>query len=92
VSGLLPCDYMALHPRKLSSSTFNKTVFLTRKIKHGRRLKVKMHHHEQLQGLGLLACSDFRVRRTDLSASLVIDLSIIFCFIETTHEPLHLDK
>jgi hypothetical protein len=28
------------------------------------------HHHQQLQGLGLLACSDLPVRRTDPSRPL----------------------
>jgi hypothetical protein len=35
-------------------------------------------YHHQLQGLRLLAYSDLRVRRIDLSMSLVVDLALFF--------------
>jgi hypothetical protein len=36
------------------------------------------HCHHQLQGLGLLAFPDLRVRRIEASISLVADLSLFF--------------
>jgi hypothetical protein len=39
--------------------------------------KIKIHHN-QLQGLGLLTCSEIRVRQIDSSASLVALISLVF--------------